>query len=137
EDPGWPPGCRPRGGCAAGAPAHCRRTRGAARLVAGLAVGTGVVGGEERADDELAGLDRGDRAADLLDDAAVLVPHRFRLGDRIDAAVVPQVRPAYAGDRHSDDGVCRLDDRRGVARLETDIARTIENSAPHRFISLS
>jgi len=37
-------------------------------------VGRGVVGGEERADDELTGLDRLDRVADLLDDAAVLVP---------------------------------------------------------------
>ena len=55
----------------------------ARRLVAGLAVGAGVVGGEERADDELPRLDRRDRAADLLDDAAVLVPHRGRLVDRL------------------------------------------------------
>src|SRR3712207_8962039 len=41
-------------------------------LVAGPADLAGVVGGEERADDELARLDRGDLAADLLDDADVL-----------------------------------------------------------------
>src|SRR5207247_7156300 len=50
--------------------AQQRRLRGAdelgmlaGRLIAGLAVGTSVVGGEERSDDELARLDRGDRAA--------------------------------------------------------------------------
>src|SRR5882672_9105271 len=37
------------------------------RLIAGLAVWAGVVGGEERTDDELTSLDRRDRAADLLD----------------------------------------------------------------------
>ena len=36
-------------------------------------------------------------AADLLDDADVLVPHRRRPVDRLDAAVGPQVRPADAG----------------------------------------
>jgi hypothetical protein len=40
----------------------------AAGLVTGLADLAGVVGGEEGPDDELAGLDRGDLAADLLDD---------------------------------------------------------------------
>src|SRR5437764_12256037 len=44
----------------------------AARLVTDPAVGTGVIGGEERADDELAGLDRGDGTPDVFDDAAVL-----------------------------------------------------------------
>ena len=50
----------------------------AAGLVAGPADLAGVVGGEERADDELAGLDGRDVAADLLDDADVLVAHRRR-----------------------------------------------------------
>src|SRR6266550_626985 len=48
----------------------------ARRLVTGLAMRTGVVGSGKRADDELAWLDRPDRAADLLDDAAVFVTHR-------------------------------------------------------------
>jgi len=61
----------------------------AGRLISDLTVGTGVVGREERTDDELAGLDGGDCAADLLDNAAVLVSHRRRLGNRIDAAVWP------------------------------------------------
>src|SRR5581483_9907111 len=76
-----------------------------AGLVAGLADRAGVVGGEEGADDELPGLDVLDRAADLLDDADVLVAHRGRLGDRIDAAVGPQVGPADAGRRQPDDGI--------------------------------
>src|SRR2546427_22673 len=58
-------------------------------LITDLAVGTRVVGGEERSDDELAGLDGGDCAAGLFDDTAVLVTHRGRLGNRLDAAVRP------------------------------------------------
>src|SRR5207302_6690321 len=50
----------------------------ARRVIAGLTVGTRVVGREKRSDDELARLDLRDRAADLLDDAAVLVPDRGR-----------------------------------------------------------
>ena len=46
----------------------------AVRLVAGLADLAGVVGGEERADDEVADLDVPDVRADLLDDADVLWP---------------------------------------------------------------
>ena len=47
----------------------------AGALVAGLADLTGVVRGEERPDHELARPDGGDLAADLLDDADVLVAH--------------------------------------------------------------
>ena len=84
----------------------------ARRLVAGPAVGTGVVGSGEGSDDKLAGLDRGNRTADLLDDAAVLVPHRCRFGERANAAVGPQVGPAHAGGRDPDYGIGWLDDRR-------------------------
>ena len=48
----------------------------AGRLVPDPAYLAGVVGGDERSDDELARLDRADRAADVLDDAGVLVAHR-------------------------------------------------------------
>src|SRR5436190_18075116 len=47
-------------------------------LVAGPTDLARVVGGKERADHELAGLDRADGATDLLDDADVLVTHRSR-----------------------------------------------------------
>src|SRR5207237_1685866 len=65
-------------------------TRG---LVAIPAVGTGVVGSGERADDELPGLDRPHRAADLLDDAAVFMPHRRGSVDRLKPAVRPSLLP--------------------------------------------
>ena len=91
----------------------------ARRLVAGPADLAGVVGGEERADDELARLDGRDRAADLLDDADVLVAHRCRLVTGLDAAVGPEVRAAHAGGRQPDDGVGRLDDGRVGALLGT------------------
>ena len=58
----------------------------AAGLLAGLADLAGVVAGEERAHDELTGLDGVDVAADLLDDAGVFVAHRGRPVDRLDAA---------------------------------------------------
>src|SRR6266581_2182533 len=103
----------------------------AGRLVARSANGTGVIGGEERTDNELAGLDRGDLTADFLDDAAVLVPHRARLRCRVEAAVGPQVGPAYAGGRHPDDRIRRLDDPRVVALLETHIARGVKNGSSH------
>ena len=68
-------------------------------LVAGPADLTGVVGGEERPDDELARLDGRDLVADLLDDADVLVTHRRRRIDGFESAVGPQVRAADAGGR--------------------------------------
>ena len=72
----------------------------AAGLVAGPADRAGVVGGEERADHELAGPQGADLAADLLDDADVLVAHRRWPVDGLDAAVGPQVGPAHAGRGH-------------------------------------
>jgi hypothetical protein len=61
------------------------RTLAAGALVAGLAQLAGVVGGPEGADHELARPDRGDLAADLLDDADVLMAHRRRPLDGFDA----------------------------------------------------
>jgi len=46
----------------------------AGRLVSDMTVGTGIVGREERTDDELAGFNRFDRAPYFLHDAAILVP---------------------------------------------------------------
>src|SRR5262249_48484792 len=103
----------------------------AAGLVAGLADLAGVVAGEERADDELPGLDGVDVAADLLDDADVLVPHRGWPVDRLDAAVGPQVGAAHAGGGEADDRVGGLFDRRVVAVLDADIARGVEDDSSH------
>ena len=62
-------------------------------LVPGLADRAGVVGGEERADHELAGLDVLDLAPDLLNDADVLVAHRGRPVDRFDPAIGHRSEP--------------------------------------------
>src|SRR5207237_5630389 len=101
------------------------------RLVAGVAVRTRVVRREERPDNELARLNRRQPASDLLDDAAVLVPHGRRFSDRVDAAVRPQVGPADAGRGQTDDGIRRLDDCWRGALLETHVARPVENSSAH------
>src|SRR5215203_2620276 len=103
----------------------------ARRLVAGPADLAGVVRGEERADDELARLDQTYLAADLLDDADVLMAHRGRLVDRLDAAVGPEVRAAHAGDRQSDDGVGLLDNRRVGALLETHVPGAVKHGSSH------
>ena len=103
----------------------------AGRLVSDMAVGTGVVGREERTDDELTALDRLDGASDLLDDAAVLVSHWGGLSSRLNAAIRPQIRPAHARGRDSDDGVRRLDDFRNLAFLEAYIARPVQDSSSH------
>ncbi len=97
----------------------------AGSLVAGLAVWTGVVGEAEGTDDKLTGLDRGHGIADLLDDAAILVPHRGWLGERTDATVRPEVGTAHARGGYSDDGIGWFDDLRRVALLETHVARTV------------
>jgi hypothetical protein len=110
----------------------------AGRLVAVLADGAGVVGREERADDELARPDRPDRAADFLDDAAIFVPHRCRRGDRLKAAIGPKIGATHAGRRDLDDGVGRLDDPGQVAFLEAHIARAVKDGSLHgRIPSLS
>src|SRR5216683_133804 len=57
----------------------------AGRLVAELAVWTSIVGGKKRADDKLARLDLRHGTTDVFDDAAVLVPHRSRVGDGLNA----------------------------------------------------
>src|SRR5207244_5758064 len=58
-------------------------------LVAGPTDLARVVRGEERADHELTRLDRADGAADFLDDADVLVTHRDRPLNGLDAPVRP------------------------------------------------
>src|SRR5215213_4769491 len=108
----------------------------AGRLVASPADLAGVVGGEERADDELARLNQTYLTADLLDDADVLVAHRCRLRHRVGPAVGPEVRAAHAGDRQSDAGVGRLDDRRVGALLETHVAGAVHYGCAHRVAYL-
>src|SRR5438128_3723536 len=103
----------------------------ARRLVSCAADRAGVVRRKERADDELAWLDRFDRAADLLDDPAVLVTERCRLRHRLDAAVGPEVGPAHARGRHPDDRIRRRRDPRLFALLAMHVARCIQNGSSH------
>src|SRR5205823_12365187 len=93
------------------------------------------VRGEERADDELAAFYQPDSAADFLDDAAILVAHRRRLGRSFATAVGPQVGAADAGRREPDEGIRRLDDRRVRTFLETQVARTVKDCAFHVCLS--
>src|SRR5436309_1929334 len=84
----------------------------AGRLIAILTMGTGVVRRGERTDHELPRPDSLHRAADLLDDAAILVPHRGWLRNWVRAAVGPQVGPAHTSYRYPHDGICRFYDFR-------------------------
>ena len=83
---------------------------------------TGVVGQAERADDELSRMDGFYRAADLFDDAAILVAHRHRRFYVVQATEGPKVGAADAGRRQADDGVGRLEDFRLGNFLATHIA---------------
>ena len=91
------------------------------------AVGADVVGGDEGAYDELPRLDVADLAADLDHRAAVFVPHVHRRGDRVRAAVGPEVGPADAGGGEPDDGVGGLEDRGLRDVLVADVAGAVEN----------
>src|SRR5215207_10112538 len=105
----------------------------AGALVARAADRARVVGGPERAEDELAGLDRRDGVTDVFDDPGVLVAHRHR-PHRVfdaDAAVGPQIRAAHAGGRDADDRVGRVDDLRRFALLDADLARAVHHRAAH------
>jgi hypothetical protein len=106
----------------------------AGRLVTGTADRAGVVGSEEAADNELPRLDGADVAADLLDDAGVLVTHRGRPVDVLDAAVGPQVRAADTGRGQADDRVGRLLDLRVRAVLDPDIAGRVQDRSSHGWL---
>jgi len=107
----------------------------AGRLIPDLAMRTGVVAREERSDGELSRRDRPHRAADVFDDAAVLVAHGRRTVGGADAAIRPQVGPADAGRREPDDGIRRFDNFWRRALLETHVAWTVENSSSHDLIT--
>lgn len=105
----------------------------AGTLVAGPADLTRVVGREERPDDELARLDGADVTADLFDDTDVLVAHRSRAVDAIDAAIGPEVGAADARRRQSDDGVGRFDDRGLWDVLDSYVARSVKDGCKHEL----
>ncbi len=100
-------------------------------LVAGGADLAGVVGGEERADHELAGLHDVHFRADLFDDADVLVSHGCGLSGRVIAPVGPQVRPADAGRGEPQDRVRRFDDRGPLTLLDAHVSGSVHHDSTH------
>ena len=94
------------------------------------AVRAGTVAERERRDDEDAALDVRDVAADVLDHADELVADRAGLERRV-AAVVPEVRPADAGEYDADDRVGRLGDDRVAPVADLDTVRFDEESCTH------
>src|SRR5688572_18047555 len=103
-------------------------------LVPGPADLAGVVRGEERAHHELATPDIADLAADLFDDAGVLVAHRGRTGQIVDSAPWPHVRSADAGGAQPDDRVRRLDDSWIFSVLDPDVARAVHDYSTHGLL---
>jgi hypothetical protein len=88
---------------------------------------TDVVGDAEGPDDELARTHRLDRAADLFDDAAILVAHSHRRFDIVQAAEGPEIGAADPGGRQSDDGVGRLLDFWLGDLFAPNVPRAIKN----------
>src|SRR5581483_6550612 len=99
-------------------------------LEAGPADLAGVLGDDERPDDEVADPDVLHLGADLLDHAHVLVSHE-RVVRGLDAPVGPQVRPADAGRGQLHDRVGRLDDLRVLALLDPDVSCLMHHYATH------
>src|SRR6266566_2072765 len=65
------------------------------RLIAELTVWTSIVRRGERTDHKLSRFNVLHRAANILDNAAILVSHRSRLRNRVNSPVGPQVRTAH------------------------------------------
>src|SRR5713101_1694527 len=96
-------------------------------LIAKVAVRACIVRSKERADDELAWFNSLDLAAELLNDAAVLVPHRCGLVYGANAAIAPQVRSADARSRDPNNGICWLGDIWFGDFLKTDVPGSIKH----------
>ena len=102
----------------------------AAALVARLTDLAGVVGRDERSNNELARLDIADAAADFFDDTDVFVTHGCVV-DVVDAAVRPEIRTADARRRQPDDRVRRADDVGVVAVFDAHVAWSMHHHATH------
>ena len=100
-------------------------------MIAVAAVRTGVVGGRERADDELTARDRSDLTTDILDDAAVFMAHRGGSVEGLGDSIGPEIRPADARDRHANDRISGLHDCRVRPLLEFEVPA--EARTPTRF----
>jgi hypothetical protein len=81
------------------------------------------------------GLDGFDLAADLDDDAAILMTHVSRAIHRLEPAIRLQVGPADATGREFDDGVGWLQDCRIGYLLAADVAYTVKHGRSHIPVS--
>ncbi len=86
-----------------------------------------VIAVQEATDYELTGCHRRHLVADGLDDSHVLVPDWGWLWHRLDAAVTPQVGPAYACCDGPNDGVGGLLDPRIGTIFDADVAGTVND----------
>src|SRR6266852_2624784 len=102
-----------------------------------VAVRARVVRSKEGADDELAWFNNLDPAAYLLNDAAVLVPHRCRLVYGADAAIAPQVRSADTCSRDPNDGSCWLGDLWFGDVLKSNVPHSVKYSSLHELVSFA
>src|SRR5712691_10363486 len=100
-------------------------------LIARVTVRACIVRSKEGADDELAPFHGPDRAAYLLDDAAVLVSHGRGLVHRANAAIAPQVRSADACSCEPDAGIRWLGDLWLGDFLKTDVPGSIKHGSSH------
>src|SRR6516225_4553428 len=95
---------------------------------------TGVVGGGKRADDEFPAPDRPDAAADVFNDAAVLVAHRGRFADGVQTAIGPEIRPADTRRRQADDRVRRFNNSWVRPIVNAHVARTVKHCTSHNSL---
>ncbi len=106
-------------------------------LIAKVTVSACIVRRKKGADDELARFNSLNSAADLLNDAAVLMPHRCRLVYGADAAIAPQVRSAHACSRDPNDGICWLGDLWFGDFLKSNVPRSVKYSSLHDLVSFA
>ena len=99
-----------------------------------LAVGAGAVAERERRDHQVALGERGHLGTDVLDDADELVADRAGLEWRV-AAVVPEIRPAHAGEYDTDDRIGRVTEGWVGPLAGIDPARLVEDGSTHSYAS--
>jgi hypothetical protein len=76
---------------------------------------------------------RPSRSSSCVDDPGVLVAHRCRPREVLDAPVGPEVRAAHAGGRDADDRIPRLDDPGFFALVDPHVAGSVHHCSTHEF----
>jgi len=70
-------------------------------------------------------------AADLLDDAAIFMPHRHGGVERLNAAIGPEIRSTHASRRDADHRVCGVNDGGLGHILEADVIGPVKHGSQH------